>query len=151
MRVYATINQHHLRLTPSQHLLRQNYLNTLPNGTQISEELKRVTKSKTHQQIKTIFGLAIATIKAEFDDRGWDSSMLLNLPKPTGNEITLGMLKEYLYDVCPIHNEDGQRITLSHRDCDTRAASKFFDEIGAFAASQWNVYISAPNPDWKKE
>jgi hypothetical protein len=151
MIIYPTVHQGHLRLTPSQHRLRESYLTNLKDGTRISEELKRVTKSKTHQQIKTIFGLAIATIKAEFDDRGWDSSMLLNLPNPTGNEITLGMLKEYLYDVCPIHNEDGQRITLSHRDCDTKAASKFFDEIGAFAASQWNVYIATPNPDWKQE
>ena len=150
MKVVATIQDGHLRLTPAQHELRQRFLSNLPNGSQITEELKRVTKSKTHQQVKAIFGLAMATIKQEFDDRGWDNSILLGLKRPTGNEITTGLLKEYLYAVCPIYNEDGKRITLSHKDCDTKCASKFLDEIGAWSASQWSIYIAEPNPDWKK-
>lgn len=149
MKIIATIQDHHIRLTPAQHALRQRYLDTLPNGSQITEEIKRVRQSKTHQQVKTIFGLALATIKNEFDDRGWDNSILLGLSRPTGNEVTTGLLKEYLYAVCPIRNEDSKRITLSHKDCDTKAASRFFDEIGAWSASQWNIYIPEPNPDWK--
>ncbi len=129
--------------------LRKRYIASLKNGTQLSEEIKPIRKGKTHQQIKTIFGLAIQTILAEFEDRGIGTDELLGLEIPTGNPISQGMMKEYLYAVCPIYSEEGKRITLSHRDCTTVCASEFFDAIRNFMASQWSVYIADPNPDWR--
>jgi hypothetical protein len=138
-------------LSVSQKLHRQQYLSKLPSGTSVTEEIKRITQSKTHQQVKTIFGLAMATIKQEFDDRGWGTDMLLNLPEPTGIGVSVNLLKEYFYAVCPIYNEEGQRISLSHKDCSTIVASGFFDEIRNWSASQWSIYIPEPDPDWNKE
>ena len=93
--------------------LRRRYIASLKDGTPLSEEIKPIRKSKTHQQIKTIFGLAIMTILEQFEERGIGTDELLGLEIPTGNSISKGMMKEYLYAVCPIYSEDGKRITLS--------------------------------------
>jgi len=151
MKFVGNISQGRLTLSVSQNALRKNYLQNLKDGTQISEEIKPIRKGKTHQQVKAIFGLALATVKAEFDDRGWDTSFLYNLSIPTGIEVSVNMLKEYFYGVCPIYSEEGQRITLSHKDCDTKAASNFLEEVRNWSASQWGIYIAEPNPDWKEE
>lgn len=150
MKVVATIQDHRLRLSPAQAELRQRYLDTLPNGCQITEELKKVRQEKSWKQVKTIFGLAIQKILDDFEERGIGTDELLGLSIPTGNPIHKGMMKEYLYAVCPIYSEDGIRITLSHKDCTSKCASDFFKAIRNFMASQWSVYIPEPNPDWKK-
>lgn len=136
-------------LTQSQKLLREHYLTSIKEDTRIIETIVRDTKPKTYAQVKTIFGLAIAQIIAAFDDRGWDSSMLLNMPQPTGVAVSQGLLKEFLYAVCPIYDDNDKLITLSKSD--TRQASFFFDDIRNYAASQWNIYIAEPNPNWKEE
>jgi len=124
--------------------LRKRYLTSLTDGTPISEKIEPIRKHKTHQQVKTIFGLAIQTCLDEFEHRGWDTSILLNLDRPTGVEITQGFLKEYFYAVCPIYSEEGKRITLSHRKCTTKCASDFIKAIGAWAAAWWEIYIPEP-------
>ena len=151
MKFYGIINQGKLTLMPLLKRQRQNYLSSLKDDTRVIEEIKRDTKSKTHQQIKTIWGLALATVKAEFDDRGWDTSVLYNLDKPTGIGVTANMLKEFFYGVIPMYNGDGQRITLSHKDCSTIIAAKFFEDMRNFSASQFSIYIPDPNPNWQEE
>ena len=149
MKFYLEVNHGVLTLPSSQKMLRQHYLTSMKDGTRVIETITRDTKPKTHAQVKTIFGLAIAQIVADFESRGWDSSMLLNLEKPTGVPVSAGLLKEFLYAVCPIYEDNDKLITLSKAD--TRQAAKFFDEIRNFAASQWSLYIPEPNPDWKEE
>ena len=148
MQFFGIIKQGKIMLTQSQKLLREHFLASIKDDTRLVETIERDTKPKTYAQIKTIFGLAIAQIVAEFSDRGWDSSMLLNLNKPTGIPISQGLLKEFLYAVCPIYDENDKWITLSKTD--TRQAAKFFDEIRNYAASQWSIYIPEPNPNWKE-
>lgn len=150
MQFFGTIQQGRLSLSVSQKLHREHYLQNLKDGTPISEEIKPIRQSKTYQQVKTIFGLALATIKQEFDDRGWDTSYLLGLHTPTGIEVTINLLKEYFYAVCPLYSDEGKRITLSHKDCTTKVASNFFDDIGSWCASQWSIYIPPPDPNWKE-
>ena len=107
-------------------------------------------ENQTHQQVKTIFGLIIVNALQQFEDRGIGTDEILHLEIPTGNAITMGFLKEYLYAVCPMYNEDGKRITLSHKDCTTKCAHDFIDASRNHLASQHQVYIADPNPDWKK-
>jgi len=147
MQFFGIIKQGKITLMQSQNLLREHFLASIRDDTRITETIERDTKPKTYAQVKTIFGLAIAQIVAEFSDRGWDSSMLLNLNKPTGISVSQGLLKEFLYAVCPIYDENDKLITLSKAD--TRQAAKFFDEIRNYAASQWSIYIAEPNPNWK--
>jgi hypothetical protein len=118
-------------------------------GKQIVETITIWRPGKSHQQVKAIFGLALSTIKHEFDDRGWDTSMLLRIDTPTGIEVSIEILKAYLYAACPIFDDHGDAITLSNKNCDTTRAAKFFTDITAFAASQWAIYIPDPDPNWR--
>jgi len=112
-------------------------------------DIKLWRPGKTHQQVKAIFGLALKSIKQEFDDRGWDTSILLRSEMPTGIAVTPTLLKEYLYAVCPIFNDSGDAITLSHKDCDTAKTAKFFSDIQAWVSTQWCILIPDPDPSWK--
>ena len=136
---------YHLSLTQSEQ--RANWLKNLKEGTLICERISVERKPKTWQQTKTHWGLAVSTILASFSDYGWDTSILLNLPKPTGVEVSSGLLQEYLYAACPTFNEAGERITLSKMD--TKQASEFFDAVRNYAASQWSIYIPEPDPNWR--
>jgi hypothetical protein len=128
--------------------LRQWCLTTW-NGKQVVETITLWRPGKSHQQVKAIFGLAIGTIKREFDDRGWDTSILLRTDTPTGIAVSDMLIKEYLYAACPIFDDHGDAITLSHKDCDTSRAAKFLMDIQAFAATQWNIYIPDPDKSWR--
>lgn len=107
----------------------------------------RARKDKSRQQLGAIFGLAIRQIKQFFDDNGWDSSYIIRSDRPTGIGLSAELLKEYLYAVVPIYNDDGERITLSK--CTTKQAAEFFDGVRNFAASQWGLHIPEPDPSWQ--
>lgn len=131
--------------------LRKRFLNSLKDNTKVSETIAVVSKEKTHQQVKTIFGHIIARIKSEFDDRGWDTSVLLNTPEPSGEGVSVGLLKEYLYIVCPIYDDEGNRITLSNKKCDREKSGRFIDSVMTFASTRWQIFIPDPDPNWNKE
>jgi hypothetical protein len=120
----------------------------IKEGSTFKSSLSVPRESKTHSQVKAIWGMVIAMAVNEFSDRGWDTSYLLNLPEPTGCEIKGEILKLYLYEVCPIHDDNG-RVTLSKMT--TEQASKFFEDCRNFMASQWNIIIPDPRPDWKEK
>lgn len=148
MELHGEILNHELTLSDIQSKSRQQWLASLKDGTRVKETLVRETKEGTYQQIKTIFGLVIAMIVTGFNDLGWDSSYLLKTDLPTGVPITKGLLKEYFYIVCPIEDEEGNRITLSKANIMQRM--KFIDDTRNFAASQWGMDIPDPNPNWDK-
>lgn len=93
------------------------------------------------------FGLALTTIVEEFNSRGWDCSMLLNLPDPTGVGVDKDMLQVFFYALFPTLNDKGERITLSKMN--TKQESAFYDKIVSFASSQWQIYIPEPDVNWR--
>ena len=125
--------------------LRRQWLSGQKDGTVVRETLAKQTLPKTHQQCKAHFGLALAMIVESFNDNGWDASMLLNLPEPTGIGITKDMLQVFFYALFPVFNE-GRQTTLSKMN--TAEASKFFDQIRNFASSQWQIAIPEPDKNW---
>lgn len=149
---YFTVQGGDVVLPKLQEESRKLYLASM-EGKQGVETLKLWRPQKSHNQVKAIFGLALGTIKREFDDRGWGTSLLLRTELPTGVAVSTWLVKEYLYAVCPIFDDHGNAITLSHKDCTTDKAAKFFNDIQAWAASQWQIYIQDPDPGWaeKKE
>lgn len=136
-----------LNLPSAQKALRESYLSSMPSGTLIEETIKKISPKKTHKQVKAIFGLCLTMIIQTFSDNGWDSSILLKLPTPTGNAVSKNLLKEYLYAVCPINDDEGNKITLSAATIEQ--AGKFIDEIRNFAASQWGIAIPEPDINWR--
>lgn len=145
---HGQIQNGKLTLSATQRESRQRWLISLKDGSLVKETITKMSHSKTHQQIKTIFGLVIATIIDGFDDLGWDSSIILNTKLPTGIGVTKGLLKEYFYVVCPIEDDEGNKITLSKANI--MQAMKFIGDTRNWAASQWGMEIPDPNPDWRE-
>lgn len=146
MEFHGTIQNGQIQLPDVQSELKSRFLSSLKDGQLIKLTIVKSDTSKTHQQIKAIFGLAMARVCDEFEDRGWDASVLLGNVIPTGTKVSKNLLKEYFYMVCPICDDSGNKVTLSQASIPQ--AAKFFEDIRAWSASQWQVDIPNPDPNW---
>jgi len=125
----------------------RKYWERIPDGSLVVKSLTVPRKDKTNSQLGAIFGLMLATAISILDDRGYDTSFIYNTLRPTGVGIDKNLLKDYCYNVCPIYNESGERITLSRAN--TKEAAKFFDDVRNFMATQWSIIIPEPDPNWR--
>jgi len=146
---YPTAHSGELVLPKPQQESKRSYLLSVDNKPLV-EEIKLWRPKKSWNQVKAIFGLALKIVKTEYDDRGWDTSMLFRLEKPTGIGVTADLLKVYFYSVCPIFNSAGNPITLSDEEVTTERAAKFLTDIQAWASSQWSIYIPDPDKNWQQ-
>ncbi len=119
----------------------------VPEGSLFKTSLVVPRDPKTHQQVKAQWSMVIGMTIEELDARGYDTSFLFNLPKPTGIAIKGKQLQAFLYAACPTYAEDGRELTLSKMD--TQQASEFFEACRAFLASQWGVVIPNPDINWR--
>jgi hypothetical protein len=143
----GTVQKGKMVFSDTQILVRQQALYSLKDGEQIFEQIGRYRQPKSQQQLGAYFGLFCAHVIDAFEDRGWDSSFIFHLDKPTGVEVSVDLLKEYMYSVCPVHDSDGKRITISKMD--TSQMAKFFDDCRNWAASQWSIIVPEPQKDWR--
>lgn len=94
-------------------------------------EAKRSRKSKTHKQVKMIFGLMIEqTIQqAKENAIGVDDLLLylINGNIPKGTEINKDFLHALMYTICPTFDENGEKVTLSKMD--TKQAAELFERF----------------------
>ena len=118
-------------------------------GHPVSEEIKVITQSKSQAQLGAIFGLIIATLLHEFDERAMDTSDLLGSDVPSGTPIWEGFLRYYLYAVCPLVSDKGERITLSHKDAETANVSVWMKMVCDWSLSKWGIFIPEPDKNWK--
>ena len=112
--------------------------------------ISRTRQSKSDAQLGAIFGLMIDRVIAFCNDHGWDTSMFLKEmvrdDLPTGVAPTPDFIKNFLYGMCPIFNEEGEIITL--RLSDTKQAAKFLTDSVNLLASR-GICIPDPDPNWK--
>jgi hypothetical protein len=126
---------------------RRKFLSRLKDGDLVDESLTIFREPKTKNQLGAHFGLMLSMAVQELDDRGYDTSFILKIDKPTGIGISIDLLKEYFYNVCPMFNDNGERIGLSKAN--TQQASKHFEDCRNFLASQWNINVPEPSKDWR--
>ena len=126
---------------------RRKYWENIKDGAGFKETLTVPRNPRSQAQLGAIWGLMTATATDELNHRGYDTSFIFRTPTPTGNPIKKDILCSFLYEVCPIHDEDGKSITLSKAD--TKQAAVFFEECRAYMASQWAIVIPDPNPNWR--
>lgn len=112
--------------------------------------MKTDTKSKTHKQVKTIFGLMILQTIAQANDLGIDVSdflkYLVDDKIPKGQGLTKDFLHELMYTICPTTDFEGRRITLSKMN--TIQAANLFERFRTIVAP---LGIVIDDPGWKKE
>lgn len=137
-----------LNLAPAIAESKRRYIESLQDGELVEIKYKVYKSPKTNKQLGAHFGLMLAATVLELHDRGEDTSLLLRIDRPTGVPITKDRLKDYLYSVCPIYR-DGKIISLSDATIDE--TSKHFNECRNYIASQWNIHIPDPNPDWRNK
>ena len=143
---YGTIEGNRINFPGEQTHLMKEYLSSTKDGTMVYVRIGKYSAPKTNAQLRAWWGLFAATVITEFNDRGYDTSFLLNIDKPTGIPIDRDILKEYMYNVCPVYKED-RRIGMSSMSVEQM--SKFFDDCRNFVASQWNIFV--PEPDKNRE
>ena len=148
LELHGAIKDGKFHLSKVQYELKMDFLRK-NDGKNIVEILKRETKKRSLSQLKAHFGLALQTIVDEFEDRGWDSSFIYNMDKPTGVPVNKAMLQQYFYALYPTTNDKGEFITMSHEDFTTVKEMTLFDAIRNHAASQWSIVINDPDPNWK--
>ena len=149
MKFFAQIRNGELAFSGEQNELRDQHLRSFKPEDIVIETLTKHRLKRRSKQLGAWFGLFSKMVLAEFEDRGWDTSYIFKLPQPTGNPISEGLLKDYMYAMCPTYDKEGNSITM--RKMDTGQMAKFFDECRNFAASQWCVNVPEPDKDWKKK
>lgn len=119
--------------------LRENYLRSLKDDTVVIEELHTESKSKTSKQVKTHFGLVVALIREKMGELGWDICGVL----PNKD-----MIHEILKRSCGGVGDNGELISM--RNMTIKQAMEFFDNCRKWAATQLDLDIPNPDPNWRE-
>jgi len=131
---------------------RKHWLRTSEGkGDGVREKLTVIRGSKTYKQVKTVFGLCIGTIKYQFDDIGMDIATFLKINRHVGKLVPTSMIREYLYVVCPLYDDEDNPIRLSSNLADTANVARWITDIQATAAEEWGIYIPDPDPSWRSK
>lgn len=128
---------------------KQRFWKGIKEGAIVESSLTVKRADKTENQLGAIWGLMLAQACDILDDRGYDTSFIYNLPLPTGIKISKDLLCSFFYNACPIFSYEGKVITLSKTS--TTEASKFFEDVRAWMASQWSIVIENPDKQWKEK
>ena len=140
MKFFLEVNQGRLTLLSSQKILRQHFLNSLKDGTQVIETITRESKSKSHQQVKGHFGLVVAMVRQAMIDLGWSiCGVAPNIP----------MVHDILKKACSGVGDGGECLGLS--EMTTTQASAFFENCRNWAANELHIVIPDYNPNWKED
>ena len=149
---HGTIRDGKLLLPSMQKQLREQFLGSLRNGCKVKETITRESMTKTHKQVKTIFGLLIEKTIAQSSQEGHDTSGFLKLmvrdDLPSGVPLNKNLVYEILLALCPTYDEFHKRITLSKMN--TLEAAQFFKSCTALLAGR-GIYVPDPQKDWKEK
>ena len=137
LELHGQVKNGELVLPLTQLELRKRLLATM-EGKRVVETLRREGKSKSWSQVKTHFGLAVEMIRERMIDLGWDIC---------GIAPNKDMIHDILTKACGGVGELGATVRLS--EMTTTEAAVYFENIRAWAATQLNLNIPDPDPNWK--
>lgn len=140
MEFHFVIENGILTLSDTQKELRKRFLASLKNGTFIKETLTREGNVKTYKQVKTQFGLAVEMVRMRLEEMGMDCCGV-----PCNKEMVYDILKRACFGVGDL----GETIGLSKMT--TAQASKAFENCRTWAATQLQLDIPDPNPNWREK
>ena len=129
-----------LILPTHQLMLRTHFLSSMKTGSYITETITKTGRPKTHQQVKSHFGLVVMMIRQKMIDLGWGICGIA----PNKN-----MIHEILKRACGGVGDGGECLGLS--EMSTVQAKQFFENCRHWAATQLELFIPDPDPNWKKK
>ena len=134
--VHAEVKDGQLRMDHYNLELRNRWLSSIKQSAVIVTYEKE-KKPKSGKQLGAIFGLIVATVKQELDDRGWDVC---------GAEWTEHQIRACLYH--QYHIKTGSNKTLSNMDM--AETTEFIDSCYQWCAgSPWYIAIPECDPNWR--
>uniref|UniRef100_A0A6M3JC02 Uncharacterized protein n=1 Tax=viral metagenome TaxID=1070528 RepID=A0A6M3JC02_9ZZZZ len=136
---FGKVKDSQLWLPRQQVQLRQHFLSQI-EGKAVYETLRKAGPSKSLNQVKAHFGLAVQLIRERMIELGWGIA---------GVEPNKEFIHEILTKCCGGVGEDGAVVRLS--DMTTSQAAAFFDNIRTWSATQLNLCIPDPDPAWKEK
>ena len=138
MEFHSIKQDNELTLSPLQIELKRRYIDSLKDGTAVRITLTREGRAKTHQQIKTHFGLVVEMIRQRFIEMGVDVC---------GIAPNKSMIHDILKKACGGVGDMGENLGLS--EMTAIQASKFFENCRVWCATQLQLNVPDPDPNWK--
>lgn len=138
MEFYGTVQQGRLILSDVQKQLRMQWLASIKDATNVRETLTRIAPAKTHQQVKAHFGLVVEMVRQRLIEMGVDVCGV-----PPNKEMVYEILKRACFGVGDI----GETLGLSQMTI--AQASQAFDNCRTWTATQLQLVIPDPDPNWK--
>ena len=118
--------------------LRQRWLGSMKNGSRVREVLTKEAPMKTYQQVKMQFGLVVEMVRQRLDDMGADVC---------GVSPNKNMVYEILKRACFGVGDMGETLGLS--EMTTEQYSRAFENCRTWAATQLELDIPDPDPQWR--
>lgn len=140
MELHGEVQNGELMLSPLQNKLRAQWLVLCKDGTRVRETLTREGTAKTHQQVKTHFGLVVELIRQRLIDMGCDVCGV-----PPNKEMVHDILKK----ACGGVGDMGEMMGLS--EMTTMQASKFFENCRTWSAVELQLDIPDPQKNWQQK
>lgn len=140
MEYHGEIRNGQLMLSDTQNQLRERLLASMKNGTRIKEVLTREGTAKGHQQVKTIFGLAVEMVRQRLYEMRVDVCGV-----PVNKEMVYDILKKACFGV----GDMGETLGLSKMTM--AQAAQAFKNCQAWCAVELQLVIPDPDPNWNKE
>ena len=140
MECLGTIQNRQLTLPAIQQELRQQYLSTMKEEQLIRIKYTKVAAQKTHQQVKTHFGLVIEMVRRKLEEMGVDIC---------GVACNKQMVYDILIKACGGVGDMGETLTLSQMTIEQ--ASKFFKNCRTWTATQLQLVIPDPDKNWRNK
>lgn len=135
---HGTIQDGQLPLSATQRELEIRYLASLKNGTMVRLTYTREGPMKTNKQVRTIFGLIVEKVRLRLTEMGVG---ICNVP--ANKEMVYAILKK----ACGGVGDMGETLGLSEMEIDQ--ASVFFENCRDWAATELQLVISDPDPNWR--
>ena len=140
MDLHGIVVKNILTFSPIQMELEKRYLATLKDGTRVKMTLTRESRTKTHQQVKAMFGLAVEMIRQRLIDMGVDVCGVA-----PNKEMVYEIIKKACFGV----GDMGETIGLSQMS--TTQARQAFENVRTWSSTQLQLDIPDPNPNWREE
>lgn len=140
MELHGEIQNGQLILSAIQKELKKHYLTSMRDGTRIRITYTREGPMKTWKQVKTQFGLVVQMVRIRLEEMSVDVC---------GIPANKQMVYDILIKACGGVGDLGETIGLSEMTIEQ--ASQFFENCRVWSATQLNLDIPDPNPNWRDE